>query len=214
MSSFQLDLTEKKPYLDKSLKNFVITLIFIFSIGIYSQEKTIITIEKAEFFEKNEEKFPGASILSKGDNSRVTISHDGAILKCDEAFFYEKKNFIEAYGNVSLNQGDTLSLDSNYLEYNGDTKLAFAKGDVVLNEIESKLKDIYSNLDPWQTALVARHQDRPKIYPDTAATRTRRPRRTKNTKKTVQKRAEAKDLNLVCWAGIARVPPEKPQKTL
>ena len=30
------------------------------------------------------------------------------------------------------------------------------------NEIESKLKDIYSNLDPWQTALVARHQDRPK----------------------------------------------------
>ena len=139
MSSFQLDLTEKKPYLDKSLKNFFITLIFIFSFGIYSQEKTIITIEKAEFFEKNEEKFPGASILSKGDNSRVTISHDGAILKCDEAFFYEKKNFIEAYGNVSLNQGDTLSLDSNYLEYNGDTKLAFAKGDVIFNEIESKL---------------------------------------------------------------------------
>ena len=134
-----MDLTEKKPYLDKSLKNFFITLIFIFSFGIYSQEKTIITIEKAEFFEKNEEKFPGASILSKGDNSRVTISHDGAILKCDEAFFYEKKNFIEAYGNVSLNQGDTLSLDSNYLEYNGDTKLAFAKGDVILNEIESKL---------------------------------------------------------------------------
>ena len=134
-----MDLTEKKPYLDKSLKNFFITLIFIFSFGIYSQEKTIITIEKAEFFEKNEEKFPGASILSKGDNSRVTISHDGAILKCDEAFFYEKKNFIEAYGNVSLNQGDTLSLDSNYLEYNGDTKLAFAKGDVIFNEIESKL---------------------------------------------------------------------------
>jgi acetyl-CoA carboxylase carboxyl transferase subunit alpha len=29
-------------------------------------------------------------------------------------------------------------------------------------EIDEKLKDIYSNLDPWQTALVARHEDRPK----------------------------------------------------
>jgi len=30
------------------------------------------------------------------------------------------------------------------------------------NEIDTKLKDIYSNLDPWQTALVARHENRPK----------------------------------------------------
>ena len=30
------------------------------------------------------------------------------------------------------------------------------------NEIDSKLKNIYSNLDPWQTTLVARHEDRPK----------------------------------------------------
>ena len=32
----------------------------------------------------------------------------------------------------------------------------------VQSEIEEKLKDIYSNLNPWQTALVARHEDRPK----------------------------------------------------
>ena len=30
------------------------------------------------------------------------------------------------------------------------------------NEIDGKLQSIYSNLDPWQTALVARHEDRPK----------------------------------------------------
>ena len=29
-------------------------------------------------------------------------------------------------------------------------------------EIDKKLKKIYSNLDPWQTTLVARHEDRPK----------------------------------------------------
>ena len=32
----------------------------------------------------------------------------------------------------------------------------------VQNEIDEKLQNIYSNLDPWQTALVARHEDRPK----------------------------------------------------
>jgi len=32
----------------------------------------------------------------------------------------------------------------------------------VQNELDEKLKDIYSNLDPWQTALVARHEDRPR----------------------------------------------------
>ena len=30
------------------------------------------------------------------------------------------------------------------------------------NEIDEKLRNIYSNLDPWQTTMVARHEDRPK----------------------------------------------------
>ena len=30
------------------------------------------------------------------------------------------------------------------------------------NELDEKLKVIYSNLDPWQTTMVARHEDRPK----------------------------------------------------
>ena len=29
-------------------------------------------------------------------------------------------------------------------------------------EIDNKLKQIYSNLNPWQKTLVARHEDRPK----------------------------------------------------
>ena len=29
-------------------------------------------------------------------------------------------------------------------------------------ELDKKLNDIYSNLDPWQTTMVARHEDRPK----------------------------------------------------
>ena len=32
----------------------------------------------------------------------------------------------------------------------------------VQNEIDDKLKEIYSNLNPWQITQVARHEDRPK----------------------------------------------------
>ena len=32
----------------------------------------------------------------------------------------------------------------------------------IQNELDIKLKSIYSNLDPWQTTMVARHEDRPK----------------------------------------------------
>jgi len=32
----------------------------------------------------------------------------------------------------------------------------------IQNEIDIKLKEIYSNLDPWQTSQVARHEERPK----------------------------------------------------
>ena len=32
----------------------------------------------------------------------------------------------------------------------------------IQNELDDKLKSIYSNLDPWQTTMVARHEDRPK----------------------------------------------------
>jgi len=32
----------------------------------------------------------------------------------------------------------------------------------IQSEIDSNLNNVYSNLDPWQTALVARHEDRPR----------------------------------------------------
>ena len=30
------------------------------------------------------------------------------------------------------------------------------------NELDVKLKEVYSSLDPWQTTMVARHEERPK----------------------------------------------------
>jgi acetyl-CoA carboxylase carboxyl transferase subunit alpha len=48
--------------------------------------------------------------------------------------------------------------------YNQDglTEVDTKKISETQEEIDKKLQEIYSNLDPWQTTLVARHEDRPK----------------------------------------------------
>tara|TARA_B110001452_G_scaffold256321_1_gene249556 strand:+ start:228 stop:1328 length:1101 start_codon:yes stop_codon:yes gene_type:complete len=48
--------------------------------------------------------------------------------------------------------------------YNADglSEVDTKKISATQQEIDNKLLEIYSNLDPWQTTLVARHEDRPK----------------------------------------------------
>ena len=124
------------------MKNYYlifITISLIYFQKNFGQEKTKIKIEKAGFFEKDKKKYPDASVLTRDKKQQVLISHDGVLMSCNQAFFYEEKNFIEAYGDVVLKQGDTLDLEANYIEYNGDSKIVYAKGNVVLNEPESKL---------------------------------------------------------------------------
>ena len=44
----------------------------------------------------------------------------------------------------------------------GLTQVDTKKMHDIQTELDEKLKDIYSKLDPWQTTMVARHEDRPK----------------------------------------------------
>ena len=59
---------------------------------------------------------------------------------CNQAYVYLKDNFVKAYGEVKIKQGDTISMNSNYAEYNGNTQFAFASGDVVFQEPKTTLK--------------------------------------------------------------------------
>ena len=67
----------------------------------------------------------------------VEFEHGGSILSCDSAVFYQGKNIMRAFGDVEINQGDTLHVYSQYLEYDGNTKLAVVYEKVRL--IDSKM---------------------------------------------------------------------------
>ncbi len=104
-----------------------------------AQQKHIEIKDSGAFGDIDEENFPGASILTRSDQGQVHIYHDGIDMFCDKAIFYGKEDFIEAYGNVNMKQGDTINLTSKYVEYSGKTQLAFASGDVVLTDPQSTI---------------------------------------------------------------------------
>ena len=62
----------------------------------------------------------------------VQFSHDGILMYCDSALFYESTNSFDAFGNVRMNQGDTLKLFGDVLYYNGLDQLARVRHNVIL----------------------------------------------------------------------------------
>ncbi|WP_394970858.1 OstA-like protein [uncultured Croceitalea sp.] len=75
---------------------------------------------------KDEEKFPGAIIFNRDDERQVQFEHQGADLWCDIAIVYSKENRMRAIGNVRLQQGDSIEMNSGKMTYSGETKLAKA----------------------------------------------------------------------------------------
>ena len=126
-----------------------IVLIFILT-AIYplkAQEEKIIEIRQAGGSKQDQDAFPGANILFKNLDKRVILFHDGALIESDLAYFYAKENFFKATGDVVFTQGDSLRMTCNKIEYNGDTKIALAQGDVFLERPDMSLKTQKLNID-------------------------------------------------------------------
>lgn len=71
----------------------------------------------------------------------VQFEHDGAYMYCDSALFYKESNSFDAFGNVRMVQGDTLSLTGEMLFYDGDPQVlrARVRHNVVLTHRKSVL---------------------------------------------------------------------------
>ena len=113
--------------------NFITCFLILLGTTLYAQDRRKIEIENAPFMTFEESK-PDATILTRDNLKQVHIKHQGIEMWCDEAIYYGKQDFIEAYGKVKIKQGDTINMTSKYVEYSGKTQLAFASGNVVLKD--------------------------------------------------------------------------------
>lgn len=100
-------------------------------------------VEHSDFADVNQVEMPDAFLLT----GNVRVNHDGVVLTCNKAYYFQKENYIKAFGNVQLVQGDTLFLNSKYAEYNGNVKKAFATGDAVMSSPDATLVTDTLNFD-------------------------------------------------------------------
>ena len=112
-----------------------------------AQGGKIIEIRQAGGSKQDQETFPGANILFKNYEKKVILFHEGALIESNLAYFYAKENYFKAIGDVVFTQGDTLRMTCKTIEYNGNTKVAIANGEVFLKRPDMSLKTEKLNLD-------------------------------------------------------------------
>ncbi|QSW91526.1 OstA-like protein [Flavobacterium endoglycinae] len=102
-----------------------------------------INIEHSDFLDVDQVLVPDGILLT----GNVKVNHDGVVLTCNKAYYFQKENYLKAFGNVQLVQGDTLFLNSKYAEYSGNIKKAFATGDAVMTSPDATLQTDTINFD-------------------------------------------------------------------
>jgi lipopolysaccharide export system protein LptA len=74
-----------------------------------------------------------------------TWSQDRTRMSSDSAYFYQSANAFDAFGHVAINQGDTLNIYSDKLNYNGNTKVALLTDNVKMVDKEATLTTNFFN---------------------------------------------------------------------
>lgn len=106
-------------------------------------KKTKVYLLHSDILRFNKISNPDAQILE----GNVSFRHDSVYMYCDSAYFYEAKNSFEAFGNVKMNQGDTLFLYGDWLYYDGNTQIAEVRENVRMENRQTVLLTDSLNYD-------------------------------------------------------------------
>ena len=81
--------------------------LILFTIGNLAAQnessKTQVIIKQADRLYRDD-RVSDAQVLQ----GNVIFEHDGALMYCDSALIFQQDNSLEAYGNIKVNQGDTV----------------------------------------------------------------------------------------------------------
>ena len=65
----------------------------------------------------------------------VILTQNKTTIYCDSAYLFKKRNFVEAFGKVRITEGDSVTITGRKLEYDGDTKKAKFRNNVVFTKL-------------------------------------------------------------------------------
>ncbi len=69
----------------------------------------------------------------------VKYTQKETIIYCDSSLFFKKRNFFEAFGNIKIVDGDSVTITADTLIYDGAQKKASLMGDVVYKSGQKRL---------------------------------------------------------------------------
>src|SRR5690348_16344013 len=61
----------------------------------------------------------------------VVFNQNTTTIYCDSAYFYKDKNAVSAFGRIRITEGDSVTITGSSLEYDGNTKHAKLRRNVV-----------------------------------------------------------------------------------
>ena len=100
-----------------------------------AQQNKKIKLIQTDHLDANENEIPGAVVFI----GNVQFEHNGANIWCNKAYLFENENYAKLFGNVRMVQGDTIHMNSEYAEYNGNKNFAYATGKVVMRSPDMRL---------------------------------------------------------------------------
>ena len=106
-------------------------------------KKTRIDLLHADQAQADKQARPDVQVLV----GSVKLRHEGMLMYCDTAYLFEKSNSVEAFGNVRMEQGDTLFIYGDHLYYDGMSQLAMLREHVRMINRNSELTTDSLNYD-------------------------------------------------------------------
>lgn len=128
-------------------------LIFCTSSFAFSQKSEKIELVHADVSEFDQELNAKATRLL----GHVVFKHENVYMYCDSAYLYRDENRLEAFNNIRITQGDSITLTGKNLNYDGNSKIAHVKDNVVMSDRKMTLRT--SQLDYNTEADIASYSD-------------------------------------------------------
>jgi lipopolysaccharide assembly outer membrane protein LptD (OstA) len=127
--TFQIKFAEN--ILKKLIRTYTILAILMFAMLSPSFSQRRVRIEHSDYTEGGRK--DGQRYFKVMGN--VYFIQDNTNIWCDSAFLYRKDNRLEAYGHIRIfDTIDSVTITSNRLEYDGDSKFANLRENVVYKE--------------------------------------------------------------------------------
>ena len=82
-------------------------------------KQTLIYLDRSDLVRFDNENLPDIQVLI----GNVVLRHDDVYLYCDSAYLNQNTNSFKAFGNVKIEQGDSIEIYSKRLNYNGNTRI-------------------------------------------------------------------------------------------